>query len=144
MFEHAVTRRIPGPQDAAWRAISDVERWPEWLPTVTSVERLDPGPLGVGSRVRVRQPKLRPALLTVTSWEPGRAFSWGTRQPGLRFTADHELRPDGDGCVVTLRVRFEGPASPLVRWLYGRLVRDYVRREAEALEERVRPRPSGI
>lgn len=46
--------------------LREVERWPEWAPTVTSIRRLDDGPLAVGSRVRVAQPRIAPTEYVVT------------------------------------------------------------------------------
>jgi hypothetical protein len=55
--------------------LHDVERWPEW--TMTAVKKMDDGPLVVGSKVRVRQPKLLPAVWLVTELDENRAFTAG-------------------------------------------------------------------
>jgi len=34
---------IAAPPGGVWAVIADVERWPEWTPTVTRLQRLDRG-----------------------------------------------------------------------------------------------------
>ena len=85
--------------------LREVERWPEWAPTATSVRRLDDGPLAVGSRVRVEQPWIAPTDYVVTELEPSRSFTWVATGPGVRTTARHLLEELGAGNTrVTLAV----------------------------------------
>jgi hypothetical protein len=106
--------RIEAAVDAVWAVTVDVERWPEWTPTVTAVARIDDGPLRPGSVARLTQPMQRPALWEVTALEPGRRFAWQSRRPGLRFVATHELEPDGSGTENTLRVEAGGIMAGLL------------------------------
>src|SRR5215213_5897034 len=76
-LEHRL--EIDTPASVVWDLTVDVERWPETTPTMTSVERLDDGPLGVGSQARIKQPAQRPTVWTVTRFEPGRHFAWATK-----------------------------------------------------------------
>ena len=55
---------IAAPVEKVWAAMTDVQRWSEWTPTVTSVDLLDGGPVRVGSPVRIRQPRLPAAVWT--------------------------------------------------------------------------------
>lgn len=128
------TIEIAAPATQVWRVVAEVDRWPQWTPTMTSVEPLDPLPLHVGMRARVKQPGLRPALLTVASIEEGHAFRWGSQQPGLTFVADHVVTPTAEGAQVRLSVEFRGRLAPLVSALYGGKVRSYVSTEATSLK----------
>src|SRR3954453_10587572 len=104
---------IQAPPDRVWAAVRDIERWPEWTPTVISVRPLDPGQLAVGSRAIVRQPKLLPARWQITELEEGRSFSWITRRPGISVTACHSVEGAGNGSRATLSLDFSGLLGPL-------------------------------
>ena len=134
VFSNAV--EIAAPPERVWAVLADLERWPEWTPSVTSVELLAPGPLAVGTRARVSQPKLKPAIWEVTEVKPGMSFTWVTRQPGLLVTGLHQLEPIEKGTLATLAVRFSGLLGPLVGRLTRRLNHRYLAFEADGLRRR--------
>jgi uncharacterized membrane protein len=91
---------VEAPVEQVWEVLREVELWPEWAPTVTSVRRLDDGPLAVGSRVRVEQPRIPPTEYVVTELEPSRSFTWVATGPGVRTTARHLLKELGTGSTL--------------------------------------------
>ena len=119
-----------------WAVLCDVERWPEWTASIRSVQRLDSGPFAMGSRARVIQPKLRPAVWQVTELDEGRSFVWESRSPGLRIIAGHVVEPYAAGTRVTLSVEFSGLLGPLMGSLTRGLTEQYVPMEAQGLKMR--------
>jgi hypothetical protein len=117
--------------------LCEVERWLEWASTVTSVRRLDDGPLAVGSRVRVEQPRIPPTEYVVTELEPGRTFTWVATDRGVRTTARHLLEEMGNGRTrVTLAVGQSGPVSLVMGRSYRRLTDRYLSAEAKGIKAR--------
>ncbi len=133
---------IQASPDRVWAVMRDIERWPEWTPTVTSVHRVDRGPLAVGSRARIRQPKLPPAEWRVTELDDGRSFTWVTRGPGVRVTARHWVEANEGGSRATLSLRFSGLFGPLVARLTRGLNERHVALEARGLRERSEGSPA--
>jgi len=132
----SITVEIPAPPNRVWAVMVDVERWPEWTPTVTRLERFDHGPLVVGSRVRIWQPRLPPAIWRVTELREGQSFIWISRSPGLAVVAEHAVEGAPDGSRARLSVRFTGWLGPLVARLTRRLNERYLALEAKGLGER--------
>ncbi|HEX9008810.1 MAG TPA: SRPBCC family protein [Holophagaceae bacterium] len=132
-----VSRRIAASREAAWNVLADVAAWPGWLPTVTALEALDGGALKVGARYLLHQPRLRPAVWTVTDLEPGRRFVWQARSPGLRMRAEHILLDESSSSSkVVLRFTFAGPIGGLLGWFYRALTEEYIALEAASLAHR--------
>ena len=125
-MEQSTRIDVEAPVGQVWEVLREVELWPEWAPTVTSVRCLDDGPLAVGSRVRVEQPRIPPTEYVVTELEPGRSFTWVATGPGVRTTARHLLEDLGPGGTrVTLAVEQAGPVGVVMGRFYRRLtVRD--------------------
>ena len=131
-LQHIVT--IEAPPARVWAVIVDVERWPERIPTVEAVERLDAGPLAVGSRTRLQQPRLPTAVWTVTELDEGSSYTWESSSPGVTITAAHVVEPHPDGSRLTLGVNVAGPMSG-IGWLMTRsLTKRYVETEAAAVK----------
>lgn len=123
--------------DRVWEVLVDVERWPEWTDSVTSVRRFDDGPLAIGSRVEIAQPRIPTGTYTVTAVEPGRLFSWEQRQPGSTVVAHHVCSPLPDGGTrVELRVEMSGALGGIVGRLYRQLTDRYLTMEAAGLKAR--------
>jgi len=139
-FETAI--HIDAPPQLIWEVLFEVARWPEWTPTILSVKRLDDGPFRVGSRARVRQPRLPVATWEVTELEDGRNFTWEAKGPGMKTIARHEVVPDLTGAKVTLNIEQTGPMGAVAALVWRRLTQRYIEVEAESLNERVTRAPA--
>lgn len=118
VFENVI--QIDAPQNIVWCVTVDIERWSQWTPTVTSIQRLDEGPLACGSAALIQQPGLPEAKWVVTALIPDERFAWESRILGMRMIATHELSTRETGTKSTLRVEMSGLVahllSPLIRF----------------------------
>jgi uncharacterized protein YndB with AHSA1/START domain len=135
-----VRSHIDAPPEQIWPVLVDVERWPEWTPSVTRLEKLDAGELRVGQQVRIEQPKLPTMTWQVTDVEPGRSFSWSASRPGVTTVGTHEIAIDGSRSEIRLRIDQHGFLAPLVQLLAGRRTRRYMEQEARGLKQRTESR----
>lgn len=135
-----VHSRIPATPDQAWEALSDLESWPSWIPTVESLQPEEVGQeRGVGAAYLLKQPRLPRARWVITEWRPGVGFTWQSDSPGVRTVGTHQVAPDpGAGTQVDLAIGWTGPMAWLARLMYGGLARRYVETEAKALAEHTR------
>jgi len=139
-MEFSITTDVDASADLVFAVMVDIDRWPEWTPTVTRVERLDGSslPLAIGNRIRIVQPKVPPAEWTVTELEPGRGFRITSRSPGATVVANHRAEPLGDGkrSRVTLSVTFSGWLGRLIARMMRGLNERYIAEEAAGLKRR--------
>lgn len=128
------TQRIEAPVDVVWALTEDVERWPDITPTMTSVERLDDGPLAVGSQARIKQPGQGSRVWTVTRFEAGRLFAWSTKALGTHMEGSHHLSEEDGVCVNRLVLELTGGTAGIVGRLLGGQLRKAITTENEGFK----------
>lgn len=135
MERQFITFDIDAAPDRVAGVMKDVERWPEWTPTVKRVKRLDSGDFRVGSRLMISQPKFPPAFWKATKIEP-LGFTWVSTAPGMKVVAHHYVEPLGPNSRVTLSLEFHG----LIGQWFGRMTKGinerYLALEAKGLKAR--------
>ncbi|WP_084496799.1 SRPBCC family protein [Nocardia amamiensis] len=113
---------IKAPLETIWHLQTDVERWPTWQKPVTSMERLDSGPLQPGSQFRWTTPAPATATtpattLTITSTvqqiQPGRCIRWTGPATGDGLSIDGgthvwTFTPVDDGVLVRTEENWNG------------------------------------
>jgi polyketide cyclase/dehydrase/lipid transport protein len=132
-----ISTDIRAESKSVWATLVDVERWPEWTRSVDRVERLDDGAFGIGSRARIRQPRIPVAIWKVTEFESGRSFTWVSEAFGIRSVGTHLVEPRGEGTVsLILTIVQTGWLARLVRSRAEKTAREYLAMEAQGLKRR--------
>jgi hypothetical protein len=123
----------------------DVETWPTWASQFERLERLDAGPLALGSRVRVRPKGMPAAVWKVFEYEEGHSFTWASSlAPGVRIIGGYILTGDGDATDAEFWLDAEGALGSLLAPVLRRTVFSRNTRSAtEGLKRHMeRPRPA--
>jgi uncharacterized membrane protein len=128
---------IDAPAQLVWNVFSDVEHWPEWTASVTSLVGRDGADLAVGKRFSIKQPGMSKLTWKVTDIDPGTSWTWVQRSPGVNVTARHYVtaRPGG-GTLVRQELDQRGFLGALVGWLMVRKTRRFLQQEAQGLKAR--------
>jgi uncharacterized membrane protein len=132
-FEKSID--INAPQQRVWDVLSDLEAWPRRIDTVEALELLTPAPLTVGSRARLKQPKLPEGVWDVTVWDAPSYFEWTQKTGGVTSVAGHRVEALGEGRTrLTLALDMRGFLIPVIALFYKGLTNGYMTREAEGMK----------
>jgi uncharacterized membrane protein len=134
-IEHSETVSIDAPPQKVWRVYTDVERWPEWT-AMQKIERLDDGPLTLGSTARIEATNSPTSVWTVTEFEEGKSFTWETSARGVKIVGWHRVDPEGDGSRASMGVRMSGLMATLLSPYLRGIAKRNVALEAEGLKRR--------
>jgi uncharacterized protein YndB with AHSA1/START domain len=105
---------IDAPVETVWAITQDVERWPEWTPTVTSVRLTGDRVLRPGAVARIKQPGQPESDWVVTEFVSRSRFAWATERSGLRMVGTHHLSEERQGTRNILSVDATGPIATLL------------------------------
>jgi carbon monoxide dehydrogenase subunit G len=106
MSELSVSREVSVSPEALWELITDLDRSPNVISAVTSVERLDDG-IGFGVGTKWQETRLmfgREAVevLEVTDLDPGRSYTVETDSGGAHYRSVISVEPAPAGSIITI------------------------------------------
>ena len=132
-FEQSID--IDARQQRVWEVLSDLEAWPQRIETVDVVELLTPAPVGEGSCVRLKQPKLPEGTWEVTVWDAPSYFEFRQKSGGVTNVAGHRVAALAQGrSRLTLTLDMRGLLVPVVALFYKGLTNRYMTVEAQAMK----------
>ena len=127
---------IDAPADLVWGVFTDVEHWPDWTASVTSLTGLDGPQIAVGRRFVIKQPRMPKLVWTVTEVVPGASWTWEQRSPGGLTSARHQVAAVGAGTLVRQELEQRGILGSLVGVLMRQMTQRYLALEAQGLKAR--------
>jgi uncharacterized membrane protein len=126
---------IDAPPQLVWDVFSDVERWPEWADSFTSLVGQDGSTLAVGKRFAIKQPGLQKLVWEVTEIEPGKSWTWVHRSPGVHVIARHYVSAlPGGRAQARQKLEQRGFLGVLVGKLTTKRTKRYLALEAQGLK----------
>jgi hypothetical protein len=132
-FEQSID--IHARQQRVWDVLSDLEAWPQRIETVDIVELLTPAPVGVGSRVRLKQPRLPEGTWEVTVWDAPSFFEFRQQSGGVTNVAGHRVEALEEGrSRLTLTLDMRGLLVPVVALFWKGLTNRYMTIEAQGMK----------
>ena len=132
-FEQSID--IDARQQRVWEVLSDLEAWPQRIETVDVVELLTPAPVGEGSRVRLKQPKLPADAWEVTVWDAPSYFELRQKSGGVTTVAGHRVEALEEGrSRLTLTLDMRGVLVPVVAVFFKGLTNRYMTVETQGMK----------
>jgi hypothetical protein len=134
LFEKSID--IAAPKLRVWDVLSNLEAWPRRIETVELVELLTPAPIGEGSRVRLKQPKLPEGIWDITVWDAPSYFEYRQRSRGMTSVAGHRVEAlEEDRSRLTLSLDIRGFLIPLVALFSKNMINRYMTSEAQGMKQ---------
>ena len=103
---HAVENSIAiaAPAEKVFDYVTDVRREPEWNPQLRQAEKLTPGPIGTGTRYRVRFGRgIGTAIIQNTAFDPPDSWSAVSTSPWLDVRFHGQVTDVPGGCQLAVR-----------------------------------------
>jgi uncharacterized membrane protein len=128
---------IDAPAQLVWEVFSDVQRWPEWTASVTSLVGKDGANLAVGKRFSIKQPGMSKLVWKVTELDHGSSWTWVQRSPGVLVTARHWIiGQPGGRTLVRQQLEQRGVLGALVGRMMIKKTKRFLELEAQGLKAR--------
>jgi hypothetical protein len=135
---HAIENSIgiAAPAEKVFDYVTDVRREPEWNPQLRKPEKLTPGPVGAGTRYRVRFGRgVGTAIIENTGFDRPRSWSGVSTARRLTVRFRGQVTPILGGCQVAVRTElFPHGALRVLSPLLRRVIRRSWERDLRAIK----------
>ena len=108
----SISLPIAAPAERVMQVFTELEKAPDRIPGIESVELLSEGPFGEGTRwreTRIMFKKQATEEMWVTDFDPPRSYTVEAESHGMRYSTLIELTPTGEGTRATWT--FSGTAT---------------------------------
>ncbi len=106
--------------DQVWKVLTELQRFPEWLPKCTGVWTEDEAPLSEGARFKLERrwkQDTRVSDVTITRYHPGECLCWSenmqTKTGPSIVREQFQLRPKATRCRIQHHVDLSEAGIPL-------------------------------
>lgn len=132
-----VTRRIAAPRDRVWQVLTDLDRAPEVISAIDTIERVRGEGFDVGTRWRETRSHLGREVteeMEVTALDPGDRYVIEAEGVRMHHRSEFVVEGDGGGTEITLTfvTEPEGTFGRLFDATIGRLFAGTTRKALEA------------
>ena len=127
----SVINALPGD---IFNVLMDFGQWNQWTASITGMSLLNNDRPGTGARIKVLQPKLPPAIWTITESLPDRSLTWEKRSFGLVMLSEHLIVTGNNKTSVIIRMTYQGPLAGLFYMLTHSLTDRYMTMEINGLK----------
>ncbi|HUF06138.1 MAG TPA: SRPBCC family protein [Candidatus Binatia bacterium] len=114
------TARIPAPPSEVFAYLSNLDNLAEWQSGIISAERVDDGPMRVGSSARVTRELMGQRLdvpLTITDYEPPARLGIASEVSGVKAAAMLDLAAADDGTATEVSFAMEIRGSGMTSFM---------------------------
>jgi hypothetical protein len=127
----SVINALPGD---IFKVLMDFGQWNQWTASITQMSILNADGPQTGARIKIWQPKLPPAVWTITESLPDRSLTWEKRSFGLLMLSEHVISTSNNKTSVIIRMTYQGPLAGLFNKLTHSLTDRYMTMEIDGLK----------
>jgi len=116
--------------------LAQLGQWNQWTKSIISISFVNNDHFKVGAKIKVLQPKLSPAVWTITEISENKSLVWEKQSLGLKMTANHLIQESNEGTIVKLQIIYQGFLATLFYKLTASLTESYLTMEIAGLKKR--------
>jgi uncharacterized membrane protein len=128
------TSVINAPPGDIFKILMNFEQWNQWTASITKMSILNNDRPEVGARIKILQPKLPPAIWTITETLQDKSLTWEKSSFGLVMLSEHVITTSNSGTSVIIRMTYQGPLASLFYMLTHSLTDRYMTMEIYGLK----------